>query len=240
MTSDPNSVDFLLRIAFTIILLITQLLLSVYLLNKILNKKKDTGTVQFDFLFSAFILLVSLSVSLLIFAHFNFNLTHFDPNKYHLYPFVFIWKLASLISLIGFTLVLHVIGKEVFKFRFKGILAYIILLVAIIQFLWPVSEPEDFEFITMLGLVGNIVAVIMTIIFFNMGKRNPGLRIACYLIALGVFVYAIGSALLVETILIQLEIVFGTEIRVFLYALSLSLNTMGLILAIYGVVKFSL
>ena len=71
-------------------------------------------------------------------------------------------------------------------------------------------------------------------------KKTPGLRLASYLIALGVLVYVIGSSLLVETIVIQLEVVFSAEIRVFLYMLSLSLNITGLILAAYGVVKFSL
>jgi hypothetical protein len=239
MVSDSNNIEFSLRLTFTIILLLAQLLIALYLLIKINIKKKERGRINFDFLFSFFILMICLSISLIIYAYFNFNLTHFDPSNYHLYPYVFVWKLGSLISFIGYTVVLYIIDKDMLEFRMKGILAYIVLLVAIIQFLWPVSQPEDFEFIATLGIVGNIVAIVIPINFFYIGKKTLGLRLAGYMIALGVLVYAIGSTLLVETIVMRLEVIFGTEIRVFLYILSLSLNIIGLILAAYGVVKFS-
>ena len=240
MTSASNSIELLLRLIFTIKLLIAQLLIALYLLIKIKNREKESKRINFEFSFIIFILMVWLSISLVLYAHFNFNLTHFNPNKYHLYPYVFVWKLASLISFIGYTIVLYIIDKEVLDFRIKGIPAYIVVVVAITQFLWPVSQPEDFEFIATLGIIGMVVAIVITIIFFNIGKKTPGLRLASYLIALGVLVYVIGSSLLVETIVIQLEVVFSAEIRVFLYVLSLSLNITGLILAAYGVVKFSL
>ena len=239
MVSDSNNIEFSLRLTFTIILLLAQLLIALYLLIKINIKKKERGRINFDFLFSFFILMICLSISLILYAHFNFNLTHFDPSNYHLYPYVFVWKLGSLISFIGYTVVLYIIDKDMLEFRMKGFPAYIVLLVAILQFLWPVSQPEDFEFIATLGIVGNIVAIVIPINFFYIGKKTLGLRLAGYMIALGVLVYAIGSTLLGETIVMQLEVIFGTEIRVFLYILSLSLNIIGLILAAYGVVKFS-
>ena len=239
MSSDSNNIGLSLRLTFTILLLIAQLLIALYLLIKIFHKKKESQRINFDFLFSIFILMICLSISLVLYAHFNFNLTHFDPKKYYLYPNVFVWKLASLINLIGYSVVLYIVDKEVLDFRFKRILAYIVLVVAIIQFLWPVSQPEDFEFITNIVIVDTLVAIVIPIISFYVGKKTPALRLAGYLIALGVLVYGIGSILLDETIVIQLEIVFDGEIRVFLYVLSLSLNITGLILVAYGVIKFS-
>jgi len=175
MVSDSNNIEFSLILTFTIILLLAQLLIALYLLIKINIKKKERGRINFDFLFSIFILMICLSISLILYAHFNFNLTHFDPSNYHLYPYVFVWKLGSLISFIGYTVVLYIIDKDMLEFRMKGILAYIVLLVAIIQFLWPVSQPEDFEFIATLGIVGNIVAIVIPINFFYIGKKTLGL-----------------------------------------------------------------
>lgn len=240
MIISPNTFEFNLFLALTIIILIVKLFLALYLLNKVRIRKKETGTLNFDFLVSICILMFCLFISRLLFAIFDFYLTQFDTSKAYLYPNIIVWKFAALSSSIGFTVILYTIDKEILNFKLKGSLAWLMIIATAIQFFYPVNTAEDFEMLGVIGIFGNIVAIIVPLIFIYTGIKIPGLRKWSFLIAIGIIIYAIGSNLVIEPVLIPLRALYGPEIQITMYFLLFIFKIAGLVMFTYGVTKFTL
>ncbi|MFO8019828.1 MAG: hypothetical protein R6U96_14485 [Promethearchaeia archaeon] len=155
-------------------------------------------------------------------------------------PNVLIWKIASFIAAVGFVFVLYIIDKKVLKFKLKGLLAYVYLVAAFIQFLYPVNTLTDFEFISTIGFYSNLMALIIPVIFFYIGIRIPGLRRTSFLIAIAVIFYGLGGSLASEALMAPLMDMFGPDIRFILYFLFLTFKLVGLTLLAQNVTKFNL
>jgi hypothetical protein len=153
-------------------------------------------------------------------------------------PNVFIWKIASFISLVGYAVFIFITDQKVLKFKYKGIIAYILLILAFILLLYPVNNAEDFQLVSTLEAFANVIAIIIPIFFFSLGWKPSPYRRACLAIAFGVILYAIGANITIELLLVSIEISFGSESRIILYFLSLLLKVSGLFLYSYGVSDF--
>lgn len=238
MKVEPNSLEFNVFLILIIILLIFKLTLVFYLCIEVNRQKKKTGVISFDFLFSILLLFICLFISRILYLFFDFYLTQFDTSKAHLEPTITVWKFASLSAFIGYTIVLFTIDKKVLDFKLKGLLAYIMSIAAIIQFVYPVSSPEDFEVVSTIGALGNIVAITIPIIFFYIGIKTPGLRRTSFLIAFGVIIFAIGSNLAVEPILAPVREAYGLTGQITMYFLLFTFKIIGLAMFTYGVTIF--
>ena len=238
MKIEPNSFEFNLFLTLIIILLIFKLSLVLYLSVEVNRQKKKTGEISFDFLFSILILFICLFISRILYLFFDFFLTEFDTSKAHLEPAITVWKFASLFANIGYIVVLFTIDKKVLSFKLKGILAYIMAIGAIIQFVYPVSSPEDFEVVSTIGALANIVAITIPIIFFYIGIKTPGLRKISFCIAFGVIIFAIGSNLAVEPILAPVRAAYGVTGQITMYFLLFTFKIIGLAMFTYGVINF--
>lgn len=240
MKIEPNSFEFNLFLTLIIILLIFKLALALYLCREVNRLKKETGEIAFDFLFSILILMLCLFISRILFSIFDFALTQFDTSRAHLEPAITVWKFAALTANIGYVIVLFTIDKKVLDFKLKGILAYILTIAAIIQFFYPVSSPEDFEVVSTIGAIGNILAVTIPIIFFYTGIKTPGLRKTSFMIAFGVIIFAIGSNLTIEPILAPVREMYGLTGQITMYFLLFTFKIIGSAMFTYGVVKFKI
>ena len=235
MSINPNSFEFQLLLALTIVLLISKLILSIYLLREVYIKKKETGKITLDFTLSFFVMMTCLFVSRLLYMYWDFFITQFDPDKLHLSPGIIFWKLASLIQTFGFAFVMFTLDKKALKFKFKGVLAYLMIVVALIQFFYPVNSAEDFEFISSFGFVGSLLAIFIPIIFIYIGTKTRAFRKGSYSIALGTILYTIGAIIIIEMLISSLNDIFGVDIRIIIHFLALLFKISGLTLVTYGV-----
>ncbi len=238
MKVEPNSLEFNVFLVLIIILLIFKLALVLYLCTEVNREKNRTGKITFDFLFSILLLFICLFISRILYLFFDFFLTQFDTSKAYLEPAITVWKFASLSANIGYIIVLFTIDKKVLDFKLKGLLGYIMTVAAIIQFVYPVSSPEDFEVVSAIGAAANIVAITIPIIFFYIGIKTPGLRKICFLIAFGVIIFAIGSNLAVEPILAPVRATYGLAGQITMYFLLFTFKIIGLAMFTYGVMNF--
>jgi hypothetical protein len=239
MKITPNSFEFTLFLTLTIIILLVKLSLAIYLSITIYGRKKATEKFSFDFLLSICILMFCLFISRLLYAIFDFSLTQFDTSKAHLVPSIIVWKCASLSASIGFAVVLYTLDKKIINFKLKGILAWITLGVAIIQFFYPVNTAEDFEVVSSMNIIANIAAIAFPVVFLYTGIKTPGLRKISFTIAFGVIIYAIGSNLVIEAVLMPLREIYGPDIQITMYFLLFIFKTIGLLMFSYGVSKFT-
>jgi len=182
--------------------------------------------------------MLCLFISRILYSIFDFTLTRFDTSRAHLEPTITVWKFAALTANIGYIIVLFTIDKKVLDFKLKGILAYLLAVATIIQFVYPVSSPEDFEVVSTIGAFGNILAVTIPIIFFYIGIKTPGLRKTSFFIAFGVIIYAIGSNLTIEAILGPVRAMYGLTGQITMYFLLFTFKIIGLVMFTYGVVTF--
>ena len=235
----PNSFEFNLFLTLTIIILLVKFSLVIFLGIKINKRKKVNGKLTFDFLFSICILMICLFVSRLLYLIFDFYLTQFDTSKAYLVPAIIVWKFASFIAIIGFAVVLYIVDKKIINFKLKGILAWITLIVGVIQFFYPVNTAKDFEVVSTMNIIANIAAITIPVIFLYTGIKTPGLRRISFMIAFGVIIYAIGSNLVNEAVLIPLRAIYGPDIQITMYFLLFVLKITGLLMFSYGVTKFA-
>ena len=238
MAIEPNSFEFNLFYAITIIVMVIKVILIVFLAKKMYDRKKETGKITYGFITSVFVLFLCLLVSRILYFYFDFYLTKFDPNKYYTYPAIIVWKIALFISMIGYANFLFVIDQKVLGFKFKGVFSYAIIIFASIGVLYPVNSEKDFEFISILFLVANVVAIVIPIVFFYIGTKAVEYRIAAYLVAIGVILYAIGANIINEFMFVIWVDMFGTQMRLVVYFLALIFKTSGLILFAYGITEF--
>ncbi len=188
----------------------------------------------FGFMTSMFILFICLFISRLIYTMWDFFLTEFDPSRFYIMPNVIYWKIGALINAFGYAIVLFTIDKKIFDFKFKGIFADIVIIVGIVQIVYPTNSSQDFDVISTISLLSNVISIVFPTMFFYIGLKSPqssGYRKPAFLIA-------IGSNLVIEGFIIALESIFGTNTRVTLYFLFLVFKITGLIILTNGVIAF--
>ena len=239
MTVVVGSFEYNLLLFLTFILIGGKCVLWSYLLKKILENAKKRGSFEVDFVFGIFICVLCLFVSRIIFVYVDFFLTGFDPNKYHLHPNAFIWKLASVTYLAGIAVLMFIIDKNVLKFKFKGIFAYIIIAVIIFLLMYPINTSEDFETVSTIETIGVLIGVVLLpIIFIYLGIKTPRLRKIAFIFAFGIIIFTIGGAILDRSLVAFFVEAFGSPIRIFIWIISITLKLIGLTMITYSCTKF--
>ncbi len=222
----------------TIILIIFKFIVALYLGFKLYQRKQEEGKFNFGFIFSVFIMMLCLFFSRIFFFMFDFFLTELDPTHYYLIPNVYFWKVAMLIMAIGYASVLFVIDRRIIDFKFKGALAYIVIIVASIILFYQVSNSQDFELISLISFGINIIAITIPMLFLYIAYNSLEYRRPAIILSLGVIIYAIGANILNEAVLSLLEGAIG-DIRIIIYFAALLLKISGLVLYSYGVTEFT-
>ncbi len=233
-----SDLEFNIFFVLTIILIVVKLVLCLFLGIKIYYQKKEAGIFHFGFIFGVFIFVVSMLISRIMFFYFDFFLTKFDSETYYQMPNLMVWKIAMLINSIGAAVFIFITDLKTFDFKLKGLLAYVIMILGIIQFIYPVNNSQDFEILSYFDLRFLIVGVIIPIYFFYLAWKPSPYRIPSITLGIGIILYTLGALITAELILNALA-----QIRILVYFISLILKVLGLFLFVYGVsiftVKFS-
>ena len=202
MIISPYSFEYYLFLTLTIILLIVKSVLALYLLKEVLKrKKKEGGKLQFDFMFSILVFMISLIISRIFFMIFDYGLTYFNSETYHQYPNYIFWKIAVIILTIGFAYIIFIADKKALNFKLKGIFAYYPLAIATLIAFWPINSPEDFLFISLLGIFSILSGIIIIFLYIYIGIKIEPLRRQSFLLTIGFILYALGTYLVDEFIL---------------------------------------
>ncbi|TXT66288.1 MAG: membrane protein of unknown function [Promethearchaeota archaeon] len=239
MAVEPYSFEFNLFLILTIILLIAKLLLSFYLGFKVYRRSKERGEFKLDFMASVLMLVISLLVSRILYTIFDFQLTVFNPDLYYVSPNVEVWKIAGLVATLGSSTVLYVIDKRILKFRFKGIIAYIFIIISLIRFFLPINSKADFTLNSTIGSIAQLAFLIIPVVFISLGWKIPDLRRNAFLVAFGIIIYIFGSIIVSEFILSPIREIFGDGGQILVFFIFLISKISGLTMASYGVTKFT-
>ena len=233
-----SDLEFNTFFLLTIILIIVKLVLCLFLGIKIYYQKKEAGIFHFGFIFGVFIFVACMLISRIMFFYFDFFLTKFHSQTYYQMPNLLWWKIAMLINTIGATVFIFITDLKIFDFKLKGLLAYVIMILGIIQFIYPVNNSQDFEILSYFDLRFLIVGIMIPIYFFYLAWKPSPYRIPSITLGSGIILYILGALITAELILNALA-----QIRILIYFISLILKVLGLFLFVYGVsiftVKFS-
>ncbi len=241
MSLEPNTFEFNLFFILTVILLVAKFLIIIYIGVKIYLRKKETGKITFGFMMSMLILFICLFISRLIYTVWDFFLTEFDPSSFYIMPNIIYWKIGAMINAFGYAIVLYTIDKKIFDLKFKGIFAYFAIIVGIVQIIYPTNSSQDFDVVSTISILSNVISIVFPTMFFYIGFKSPqstGYRKPAFLIAIGVIIYAIGTNLVIEALIIALESMFGANTRITLYFLFLVFKITGLTILTNGVIVF--
>jgi len=237
---DPSSVQYQTFYILTIILLIVKVLLTIYVIKGLLDKKKETGEFKIGFIFGILILLICLIISRMFFILFDFNLTAFDETLYHLPENVWSWKLGMFISTLGIAVLVFIIDWKALKFKLKGVLAYIIIIGATIILVYPVTTPSDFQTMSSISIISVSGTLIIPIIFIYLGVKIPGMRKPAFLLVIGFVIYALGPLLVNDAILNVFRDIFGPEIHTFMFFLNIIFKISGLVVISISIINFKM
>jgi len=238
MAYTPSSYELQVIFALYVVILIMQLLFSLYLGRIVIRKKKDVGYIEFDFIFSYFLSMICLCISRVLAIYFDIFLTRLDPDTFYLMPNVIIWKTSITITLFGILFMLITTERKVLNFRLKAVPSSIILILILIYSLYPINSAEDFEFASRIAFLASGGLFIILIIFFYLGIRIPGLRRTTFSFAFGVIIYVIGQFIASPLFITPLSEIYGVRVFIMSYFLYTIIQIIGLLLMTLGASGF--
>ena len=162
---------------------------------------------------------------------FDFILTGFNEAVYILMPNILFYKLGDFSVSIGYFAVLYIIDKELLNFKMKRIPAILVLVLSVIQLIYPVITQADFEVVVLFGYIGVLFVLLIFLLFLYVGIKTPSLGKYAYMIALGILLIGVGS--------IIGSFAAMTELISLLYTMFFILLASGILLMGYGVLKFN-
>ncbi|MHA1818946.1 MAG: hypothetical protein ACTSVC_00620 [Promethearchaeota archaeon] len=241
MTLSPDSIEFKILLSLTMFIIILKFLITLFIGNKILKKKKEEGAVAFDFLFSVFIFMGALLISRIILTIFDYALTRFDIDVYYISPNIWFWKTGVVFGALGPAALLWVLDKKVMNFKFKGIFTYIIIIISMIVLAYPVHNEWDFQVVSFLIFFAGVGALLVLFIFGYIIKNSTGqVRTTAILILFGLIIWVAGGSIVNLSIVSYFVAIYGDSVQIPIYLISTILKSIGLIMFAYGSTRLTL
>ncbi len=237
---EPNSVQYQTFLILTIILLVVKSILTIYVAKGVYDKKKETREFKVGFIFGMLLLFTCLIIARIFFILFDFYLTSFDVDVYHLAENVWAWKWGMFISTLGIAALVFIIDWKGLKFKLKGVLAYIIVIGATIILLYPVAVASDFQVMSYISIISVSGTLIIPIIFIYLGFKVPGMRKPALLLVLGFVLYAIGPLMVNDFITDMFRQAFGEEIHMVLFFMNIIFKITGLVIISISIINFKI
>jgi hypothetical protein len=227
--------DYEIIFLLTLVLIMVKVIMAIYLGAR-LHKGKKENQVAPLFMSAIMLVMILWTISRVFFAIFDFFLTKFDTNMYGRFPDVWFWKFGALFASAGVIVVLWIVDKKILGNKFKGIFAIIMLASTILETLWPVSNFDEFQVASTIGLVGSLFALLIPILFLYIGIKTPGLRKTAFVLAFGIIIYTLGGGL-VSAAVIDIFIAAGLS-RTMVYLISTLMKIAGLVMVTIGATRF--
>ena len=219
--------DFLLTEWLTIIVIIINYSLAFYIAEKLYKRRKESPIGINDFYTGVFIFFIILAISQSLFFYIDFFLTGFNPDFYYVDPGLIYYRIASLILIGGIGVFLIIIDRSILKNKFKGIFGFINIAIAILHLVYPINNKGDFIMLSIIGLIGPLLVLIVPITFIWLGYKNPAYRTTSFLFAVGSILYC-------------LSVLFFLTVETPTIILSMALRISGLIILVISATKLKL
>ncbi len=216
--------DQILLYWLTILIIAVKFCLIGFLSIKLYRRNKQQKLGITDFFVGILILLLTLAISRLIYFYFDFYLTELNPLRYLTGSNLTYWRIASVISGLGQGYLLIVVDRRILNNKFKGLLGYFVIAIAILHIFYPVYNLNDFTILSTIGMVTGVTVLLIPLIFIWLGLKTPSNRKIAFLIALGAILYAVSGFLWGESILH----IFGSDIRTIITIFSAIMRIAGL------------
>lgn len=229
--------------ALTILIIGIKAVVVAFLWNRLMIARREQGFLAKDFLFSMFILILCFLISRILYTIFDFGLTDLNPNNYYIKPAVYYWQMGGMIGQLGIAYMAWIVDKKVLNNKFKGFFAIYILVFGIIWGLYPINSKEDFDLVSLIGIIGSLGGIFIPVIFFWIGFKTPGLRRIAWSIAIGITLYAVAAILINEALLQQLRDAWGLDLKMvqnIMHLIFTSLKVTALLLLAYGGRQFKI
>jgi len=205
-----SAFEFLLAEWLTVSVIVINYILAGYISIKLYKRRKESPIGINDFYTGVFIFFIILAISQLLFFYIDFFLTKFDPLLYIVDPGLLYYRIASFFLIGGIGLFLIIIDRSILKNKFKGIFGFINIAIAILHLFYPINNKNDFDTLSIIGLIGPLIVLIVPITFMWLGYKNPEFRTTSYLFAIGSILYCVSVLLFlnVEMPTIVLSMIF--------------------------------
>lgn len=223
----------------TIFLIVIKFVLCLFLGKKVVDKKRNQIEAGVKFLSATTVMMAGMFIARILFTIFDFHYTHFDRNTYILPEPLFLWKLSFGMLTVTLFYMIWVLDKVIVQNKFKGIPAIILIIVGFIVIIYPVETVEDFELMSLISLVVNMMALLVPAVFSYVGKHSSGdIRKSAYFIAFGLMLYIISTILVNEGIILPTSALLGFDTGILLWILSISGKCIGLVIFSQFAAKF--
>jgi hypothetical protein len=236
MEIDPWSTNYIVILALTCVVLTVKLILILYLGRKIHLKNKDANVTSSGLINAFFIVLIALFISRIFFSIFDFDLTYFNILYYTNSTNIWFWKIAIVISGLGYLYLMLFVDKKILQNKFKGIFAYLFIAGLIFIIVYSPQNSNDFSLMSTILAISMIGVIMIPLVFLYMAIKTPGeVRRTALTVFMGLALYLIGTLAVNEGIvglMVQYEIV--------LYIISTACKSLGLILITIGATKLQI
>ncbi len=224
---DPDSWNFQLSMVLTIVIIIIKLGLGCFFLVQVMRKRDQENRVGWYFFLGVCLFLLLMGLSRIFYFIFDYNLTQFDTTRYLNPPSnLWYWRLGSIFSIASMGTFLFFLDRHVLGNKFRTIPTILLFSVAVIHAVFPVSNVEtDFFILSLIGTIAGFLVLLVPIVFFWLGYRNPTIRTTAYLIALSTIIYAAGGFLIGESVVGPLRTSYGEDVLTVLLLANMILKT---------------
>lgn len=230
----PDSFAYNLFFILSVLILILKLIITIYFGYLVYKHKKEIGKFEFNFTTGMFFLILCLFLFRLILIIYNFGLIYGDPaNKTPLIRLFYAF--GVFIQGLGYSLCMFSIDKSVLEFKFKGIFSYIVLGIGILYLF-----NQGFIVEMSLNVIYTLIAMMIPLLLFYVGSKNPKLKRPAYMISIGVILYAIAMLLLIASVLELVDQLWGSNGVVVLQIVNFVLKFIAIAFLTYGVLNFKL
>lgn len=207
MVVDFSVPSMLITFILTIAIIIVKFSLTIYLHGIWSKQDKSIGSSRYNFIFALMCFTLFLGIARTLFCIFDFFLTDFISANFVLMPNIIVWQVGCFFAGSGGAIVLFVLDRQIFNFKFKGLLALISFSVATIQLVYPINGSLDnFELVSSIGFIGTIMGLLIPLTFFYLAIKGTGeLRRTALILGIAIVVYGIIGMLMSENILVTIE-----------------------------------
>ncbi|NMC04440.1 MAG: hypothetical protein GYA24_04470 [Candidatus Lokiarchaeota archaeon] len=224
----------------TLFVILAKFIIATYIGRRAAIQAKDQSKRRFTFMGAAFLLILCLGISRLVYFYYDFYLTNFVPDMLWRQPQVFYWQVATAISGYSSASILFVLERDIYRYKTRLIPTIMVLATATIQLLFPILSKDDFNLVSTIGLVGTCALLLAILTFIYLAIKSTGLlRKVCVALTIGVLIYAVAGMAMSENLLAAFDAAIP-GIRTYIIVAVPILKIISFVIIAWGAVHFQL
>ena len=214
-----------------------KLILAIFLFVKYKNVE-TVGDKKLTFIMAILLRIIGLGISRICFFVFDFYMTKYDSDLVYVYPNIVVWKVGMLISMLSAIGIVYVVERDIYEFKTKKISTVVLFFLAVLVFVYPVSDNASFDTVSVIVGISVIVSLVVPIGFIYLARKTSGqLRKISVMIVLSVLIYSFAGVLISDMILNAMEVAIP-GIRTPMIIIVPVLKAISLVIMAYAAVNF--